>query len=107
MNRGDIWWVDFEPSVGSEMRKIRPAIIVSNNIANRHLPRVTVMPLTSNTARLYPGEALVTVNGQTSKAMASQIATVDKTRIQRQLGSLSLTDTQKIEHAIKVHLALL
>jgi mRNA interferase MazF len=64
MKRGEVWWVEFDPAVGSEIRKTRPAVIVSNDAANRNLARVVVMPLTSSTARQYPGEALVTVGGK-------------------------------------------
>ncbi|MCP5092854.1 MAG: type II toxin-antitoxin system PemK/MazF family toxin, partial [Gammaproteobacteria bacterium] len=68
MKRGEVWWVEFDPSVGSEIRKKRPAVIVSNDAANRNLARVVVVPLTSNTGRLYPSEAVVTAGGQSSKA---------------------------------------
>ena len=106
MKRGEVWWVEFDPSVGSEIRKKRPAVIVSNNAANRNLARVVVVPLTSKTGRQYPGEAVVTVGGQSSKAMADQIMAADKSRLKDQLGELSKADMLKVEDAIKVHLAL-
>ncbi len=56
MQRGEVWWVEFDPAVGSEIRKTRPGIIVSNNAANRNLTRVIVVPLTSNSARIYPAK---------------------------------------------------
>ena len=106
MNRGEVWWVEFDPSVGSEIRKTRPAVIVSNNAANRHLARVVVVPLTSNTDRQYPGEAVVSIDGKNSKAMADQIMAADKVWLKTQLGSLSKSDLIEVETAIKVHLGL-
>lgn len=106
MLRGEVWWVEFDPAVGSEIRKRRPAVIVSNDAANRNLSRVVVVPLTSNTERQYPGEAVVTVGGQRSKAMADQIMAADKSRLKGRLGMLSKADLLAVEDAIKVHLAL-
>lgn len=106
MKRGEVWWVEFDPSVGSEIRKKRPAVIVSNDAANRNLARVVVVPLTSNTGRQYPGEAVVTVGGQSSKAMADQIMAADKSRLKSIFGELSKADMLAVEDAIKVHLAL-
>jgi mRNA interferase MazF len=106
MLRGEVWWVEFDPAMGSDVRKTRPAVIVSNDSANRHLTRVVVIPLTSNTGRLYPGEALVSVAGQSSKAMADQIMAADKGRLKSRVGVLSKTDTEAVENIIKVHLAL-
>lgn len=101
-----MWWVEFDPSVGTEIRKTRPAVIVSNDAANRNLARVVVVPITSNTGRLYPGEAVVSVDGQSSKAMADQIMAADKARLKSQLGTVSKADMQALEDAIRVHLGL-
>jgi mRNA interferase MazF len=106
MKRGEVWWVEFEPSIGTEIRKTRPAVIMSNDAANRNLTRVVVIPLTSNTGRTYPGEAVVTVGGQSSKAMADQIMAADKTRLKTLLGTLNKPDLLAVEDAIKVHLAM-
>ena len=107
MNRGVVWWVNFDPSIGGEIQKRRPAIIVSNDVANRHLNRVQVVPLTSNVARLYPSETHVTLNGQQCKALADQLTTVSKLRLSERLGRLNRTDIQAVDRVMKRQLGLI
>jgi mRNA interferase MazF len=106
MIRGEVWWVDFDPSVSGETQKIRPAVIVSNDSSNRHLNRVQVVPITSNVTRVYPCEAPIDLNGEPRKAMADQIATVCKQRLKSRLATLSLNDLRAVERAIRVQLGL-
>ena len=106
MRRGEVWWVVFGRAVGGEIRKRRPAVILTNNAAIAHLNRVQVVPLTTNVSRVYPGEAIVLLDDRPQKAMADQLTTESKERIANRCGVLSPNDLAKLESTVRLHLGL-
>ena len=106
MKRGEVWWVDFEPALGSEVKKTRPAVIVSNDASNGAMSRVQVIPVTSNTSKLYVFESRIDVKGAQGKAMADQIMTADKQRLKKRIGKVSPSELLGIERAIKIQLGI-
>ena len=115
MRRGSIVMVSFDPTVGSEAAKSRPAVIVSNNAANRAASMsaaglVTVVPLTSITARVFPFQVLIPADSsglpQESKAQAEQVRTISTARIQRTVGWMPAELLGQLDEALRIHLSL-
>jgi|SRR5215470_13507545 len=115
MRRGDIVAVSLDPARGSEVSKTRPAIVVSNDAANATATRlgrgvITVIPITSNVARIYPFQILLRADQtglrQDSKAQAEQIRSVAVERIGKQIGRLPSPVIADLDEALRVHLAL-
>jgi mRNA interferase MazF len=104
--RGDVYWVALDPTLGSEIQKTRPAVIISNNSCNAFGVRVVVLPLTSNVDSLYPGEALVTVKGKPSRALGDQIRSLDKSRLRSKIEALSQDELAAVEEAIRITIGL-
>ena len=115
MLRGEIWQVDFDPARGSEAKKTRPAVVVSNDRANASASRlgrgvVTVVPVTSNVATVYPFQvflpAATTGLAADSKAQAEQVRSVAIERLRRRIGRLSATERAQLDDALRLHLEL-
>lgn len=115
IRRGAIHLVDFDPAVGSESNKTRPAIVISNDAANSAAERrgrgvVTVVPVTSAIDRVYPFQVFLTAADagldRDSKAQAEQIRAVDVTRLGHRVGAVASASLQELEEAIRLHLAL-
>jgi len=115
MRRGEVYLVNLDPAVGAEAQKTRPAIVVSNDAANRAAERngrsvVTVVPVTSNTARVYPFQVRIAAGegglDKESKAQAEQMRSVDVHRLSRRLGALTTATMRYLDDAMRLHLAL-
>ena len=111
MKRGEIWFADLSPTVGSEINKRRPVLIVSNNANNRAASTVTVLPITSNVDKIYPFEVALSTEGsglpKESKAQAQQIRTIARERIVgKVVGHLDRITMDAVDHAIRLHLNL-
>jgi mRNA interferase MazF len=104
--RGEIYWVALDPVVGTEIKKTRPAVVVSNDSCNTHGSRVVVLPVTSNVDSLYPGEALIKIKGQPGRALGDQIRSLDKIRLQSRIGSLTAEEMAAVDEALLVTLGL-
>ncbi len=107
IKRGEIFLVNFDPTVGAEARKIRPALVVSNDINNAHSPIVSISPITSNISRIYSFEVKVPADTgglQTrSKVMVNQTRAVDKIRLIKRLGHLPEEIMKQVNQALMLH----
>jgi mRNA interferase MazF len=101
-----VYLVALDPTVGTEIRKTRPAVIVSNDSCNRYGARVVVLPITGNVESLYPGEARVLVQGAPGRALGDQMRSIDKTRLRKRLSSLSHEELIDVEAALRITLGL-
>ncbi|MDQ2720350.1 MAG: type II toxin-antitoxin system PemK/MazF family toxin [Bacteroidota bacterium] len=110
IKRGNVFLASLDPTIGNEINKTRPVIVISNDINNEFSNTVTVIPLTSNTIKLYPFEILLKSGianlPKDSKARTDQIRTIDKSRIIKEIGSLPSIIISNLENAIKIHLNL-
>ena len=115
MRRGDLYWVDFEPIRGSEANKTRPAVLISNDSANRSAQRagrgvLTVVPVTSSIDRVFPFQVLLRASDcglrNDSKAQAEQVRSVSYERVGNRIGTLPRKTLEKLDNALRLHLRL-
>ncbi len=110
IERGDVFLVSFDPTVGAEARKTRPGLVVSNDINNAHSPIISVSPITSNVSRVYSFEVEIPAGtaglNTPSKVMVNQTRAVDKARLMRKLGRLPDDLMNQVDRALRLHFAL-
>ena len=102
--RGDIYWVALDPTLASEIRKTRPAVVISNDSCNAHGARVVVLPITSNVTSFYPGEARIHVRGRPARVLGDQIRSIDKARLRARIGLVNAAELHEVEAAVLVTL---
>ena len=105
--RGEVYWVALDPALGTEIRKTRPAVVISNDSCNHYGSRVVVLPMTSNVDSLYPGEARIEVRGAPARVLGDQIRSIDKRRLRSRIGTLTKQELLSVENAVQITLDLL
>jgi mRNA interferase MazF len=110
--RGHIWLVNLDPTIGHEIKKSRPAVIIQNNVGNRYSPITIIAPVTSQkTEKIYPFEVLLTKKGygldKDSKILLNQIRAIDKKRLVKKIGKLDEETINKLDEALKISLGLM
>lgn len=106
MRRGEVWWVNFDPSEGMEIQKCRPAVILTVNALNRARGTVVVVPLSTSATPRPPLVIPLPSAGKTSVAVCDQLCAVDKTRFGKKIGELSHADLSLLVDSMKVILGL-
>jgi mRNA interferase MazF len=106
--RGEIYLVCLDQTIGSEINKTRPALIISNDINNQVAQTLTVIPITSNIEKVYPFETLLPSQKsglqKNSKVKCNQIRTIDKKRLVKPLGKVSINKLKEVEDSLLIHL---
>jgi mRNA interferase MazF len=107
IRRGDVFLVNLDPTVGSEIGKTRPVVVVQNDLANRSSPTVTIVPISSSTERVFPFQIRIPAGegglSRESKALCEQIRTVGRERFTQCLGQLSAERMKEIRAALDRH----
>jgi len=100
--KGEIYWINLDPAIGKETKKIRPGLVVSNDIGNEFSDIIMVAPLTSKIKNVYPFEVEITLKGKPSKIMLNQCTALDKSRLADKLDEVDAKVMQAVEDAIRI-----
>lgn len=104
--RGEVYWVSLDPTLGSEIKKKRRGVILSNDSSNKYSPRVIIGPIASSIERIYPFEAKINMTDRISKVLLDQIRSIDKKRLGKRICLLTVDEMYDIEKALKITLGL-
>lgn len=107
IKRGEVFLVNFDPTIGAEVKKTRPALVVSNDVNNTHSPIISIAPVTSNVTRVYSFEVEVSAGTgglkARSKIMVNQTRAIDKIRLVKRLGSCTDETMERVDAALRLH----
>jgi mRNA interferase MazF len=100
--RGEVWWVRLDPTLGSEIRKTRPCLVVGSNVLNERRHTVVVIPLSTAPQAAPPVLVPVVCMGRRAVAVVDQIRAVAQERLTRRVGEISVADLTSVEDALRV-----
>ena len=106
VRRGEVWWVDLDPTRGSEIRKTRPAVVLTANALNRARRTVVIVPLSTGPSPRPPIVVATPSAGVDSVAVCDQVRAVDKSRLTQCAGQLTVTDLRSVENGVRAILEL-
>lgn len=104
--RGDVYWANLDPTIGTEINKKRPCLIISSDEGNEVSSRVTVAAITSSVKTVYPFQVKIHMKNKDGKVLLNQIRTIDKQRLDGKITSLDKETMLQVDKALKVSLAL-
>lgn len=108
IKRGDIFYADLNPVVGSEQGGIRPVLVVQNNVGNRHSPTVIVVPISSVRKKNLPVHIQIRCSElpKNSTVLAEQIRTIDRSRLRKYVGSINRELMKEINGILKISIGV-
>ena len=109
IKRGDVFYADLDPIIGSEQGGIRPVLVVQNNVGNKYSPTVVVLPISSAKKNNMPTHIHICGSKMMPKdsiVLAEQIRTIDRNRLLRYVGSVSLEIMEKVDRAVKISIGV-
>lgn len=100
--KGDVYWAKLDPTVGSEIQKTRPVLVVSNDVANEYSKLVMIAPITSKVKNVHSFEVQIVLKGNPAKILLNQCRAVDKTRLDKKIAEVDADTLKQAEEAIKI-----
>lgn len=104
--RGEVYWANLDPTVGTEINKKRPCLIISSDEGNEESSRVTVAAITSTVKTVYPFQVKISMKNKEGKVLLNQIRTIDKQRLDGKIITLDKETLGQVDKALKIALAL-